>query len=358
MKKILFLFFSFFITALSFAQFSISGQVTDGETKLPLEGASVFAQNTTIGTITNKEGGYKISLSKGGYELIISYTGYSTKIITVEATENKQLDIELKKEDKSMSEVVIQSSNEVADGWQQYGDFFTNHFIGATPFADSCFLLNPEVLKFYFYKRSNKLKVLATAPLQITNKSLGYHLSYALDSFVYYYKTEINSYRGTCLYTPMDGSMEEQNLWTENRSKTYHGSRLHFLRSYYDSTLKEEGFNVDLLSKRDNKKFNRLVNPYDTTYYGVVESTNDVELWFPAKASITYNKQKPETAYLQQFGLPLDVGVQISYVDLLDPIVIKQNGFFIDARSWINQGYWSWKNIADQLPYNYIPGEK
>jgi hypothetical protein len=357
MKKITLLSFSLFIAVLSFAQANISGLVTDAETKLPLEGASVFAQNTTIGTITNKEGAYRISLSKGGYELIVSYTGYSTKIITVEANEDKHLDIELKKEDKSMSEVVIQSTNEVADGWQQYGDFFTKNFIGSTPFADSCLLLNPEVLKFYFYKRTNKLKVLATEPLKIANKSLGYNLAYALDSFVFYYKTEINSYRGTCLYTPMEGSYEEQKTWAENRNKSYLGSRLHFLRSYYDSTLKEEGFNVDLLSKRDNKKFNRLINPYDTTYYGVVDATNDVELWFPTKASITYNKQKPEKAYLQQFGLPLDVGVQISYVDLLDVIVIKPNGFFIDPRSWINQGYWSWKNIADQLPYNYEPGQ-
>jgi hypothetical protein len=355
MKKSFFLSLSLFLSLLSFAQASISGQVTDAETKLPLEGASVFAQNTTIGTITNKEGSYRLSLNKGGYELIISYTGYTTKIITVEANEDKRLNIELKQEDKSMSEVVIQSTNEVADGWQQYGDFFTKNFIGATPFSDSCFLLNPEVLKFYFYKRTNKLKVLATEPLKISNKSLGYNLNYALDSFVFYYKTEINSYRGTCLYTPMEGTADEQKKWTENRNKTYFGSRLHFLRSYYDSTLKQEGFNVDMLSKSDNKKFNRLTDPYDTTYYLVNDATDDVELWFPVKTSITYNKQKPEAAYLKQFGLPMDVGVQISYVDLLDAILIKPNGFFLEQRSWINQGYWSWKNIADQLPYNYEP---
>ncbi|HVG41872.1 MAG TPA: carboxypeptidase-like regulatory domain-containing protein [Chitinophagaceae bacterium] len=358
MKKILTLSLSFLLVTLSFAQLSVSGIVVDAESKLPLEGASVFAQNTTIGTITNKEGGYRLQLSKGGYDLIVSYTGYTTKTITVEASDDKRLDIELQKEDKSMSEVVIQSSNEVADGWQQYGSFFIKNFIGSTPFSDSCFLKNPEALKFYFYKRSNKLKVLATEPLQIANKSLGYNLNYALDSFVFYYKTEINSYRGTCLYTPMEGTSEEQKQWTENRNKTYYGSQLHFLRSYFDSTLKGEGFDVDLLSKRDNKKFNRLTNPYDTTYYFANDATGDVELWFPVKASITYNKEKPEAAYLQQFGLPADVKVQISYVDLLDAIIIKPNGFYLDNRSWINQGYWSWKNIADQLPYNYEPTGK
>ena len=56
-----------------------------------------------------------------------------------------------------------------------------------------------------------------------------------------------------------------------------------------------------------------------------------------------------------QTHLPADVKMQLSYVDLLEGIVIKPNGFFFDQRSWINQGYWSWKNIADQLPYDYEP---
>ena len=197
--------------------------------------------------------------------------------------------------------------------------------------------------------------MLATEPLQIVNKALGYQMHYTLDSFVYYYKTDINSYRGQCLYQPLQGTAEEETAWAQNRHTAYNGSRLHFLRAYYDSTLKEEGFTVDLLSSTDSKKFNRVTNPYDTTYYLTDDSTADVELWLPVKASITYNKKKPEQRYLKQFGLPLDVGVQISYVSLLEPILIKQNGFFLEQRSWINQGYWSWKNLADALPYDYEP---
>src|SRR5215204_6362052 len=106
------------------AQSTITGQVIDAETKLPLEGASVFAQNTTKGIITDKEGNYKLFLNKGGYELIVSYTGFVSKVVTVEANEDKRLDIELKKVEKNMDEVVIIASNEVTDGWEKYGDFF------------------------------------------------------------------------------------------------------------------------------------------------------------------------------------------------------------------------------------------
>src|SRR5688572_10235554 len=325
-----FIIFFLFASLISLAQSTITGQVIDADTKLPLEGASVFAQNTTKGVITDKEGNYRLFLNKGGYEVIISYTGFVSKTIAVEASEDKKLDIELKKVEKNMEEVVIIASNEVQDGWEKYGDFFLGYFIGATPFSDSCVLLNPEALKFYYYKRSDKLKILAEEPLQISNRSLGYNLRYQLDSFVYHYKTNLNSYRGNCLYTAMEGTSEEQNKWKENRKAVYYGSRLHFLRSYYDSSLKKEGFTVDVLSNKGGSRFSRLANPYDTAYYFYSDSTLDAELYFPHTASIGYLKKVPEKEYLQQFKLPADVKVQYSYVDLLDGIIIKPNGYFFD----------------------------
>ena len=331
----------------------ISGTITDSETKLPLEGASVFAQNTTIGTITKNDGSYKIYLNKGGYELIISYTGYLTRSIKVEANANQTFDVALQKEDKSMSEVV--STNEVTDGWEKHGKFFLDHFIGKTPFAAQTILLNPEVVKFFYYKRSDRLKVLATEPLQIADSALGYNLSYALDSFVYHNKTDINSYRGNCLYKEMEGDSIQKLTWKSNREKAYYGSRLHFLRSYYDSAVTENGFTLEVQAAPNVNRFYKVRNPYDTTYYFVDDSTGDVELWFPTKLSVAYTKQKPEASYLKQTGLPSDLKLQITYVDLMESIWIKPNGYFTEQKSWINQGYWSWKNIADQLPLDYEP---
>jgi hypothetical protein len=355
MKKLFFTLLAIFgFFCFAFSQGTISGVVVDAETKTPLEGASVFAQNTTIGAVTKNDGSFKLPLQRGGYELIVSFTGYVIQTFKIEGTETRTLEIELQKEDKSMSEVVVVASNEVPDGWEKYGSFFTEHFIGNTPFAKETVLENPEALKFYYSKRNEKLRVLATEPLRIANHALGYNLQYNLDSFVFFERTKINSYRGNCLYIEMEGTYDQHQQWRENREKAYIGSRLHFLRSYYDSTLKEEGFTVDILSNNDSRKFNRLLNPYDSTYY-VSNNEEEVELWFPKKASITYNKNKPEDEYLVQMKLPADVKVQISYVDLIDAIVLKQNGYFFDQKSWINQGYWSWKNLADQLPYNYIP---
>jgi len=355
MKKPLLLIVSFLCCILSFAQ-TIRGKVVDAETKQPLEGASVFAQNTTRGVITDKEGNYVITLGKGGFELVFSFTGYENKVANLDVTADRELNIEMQKADNSMSEVIVRNSNEVEDGWAKHGQFFLQHFIGNTPFADSCSLLNPEALTFLYYKRNDRYKILAKEPLLIQNRALGYNLRYQLDSFVHFNQNNISSYRGYCLFTEMEGTEEERKVWKENREKAYYGSRLHFLRAYYDSTLKQEGFTVDILSTTMANKFNRLTNPYDTSYYFFDDSTLNAELYFPNKVSITYHKAAPEKRYLQFYKLPLDVKTQISYVDLLDPIIINPNGFFFDQKSWVNQGYWSWKNIADQLPYDYEAG--
>ena len=353
MKKIqlLFLLCGFSITSL--AQFVITGTVMDSSSREPLAKASVFCQNTTLGTITNKEGEFSLSLKSGGYDLIFSYTGYQTQ--TVRVTENNKLEILLIKEDKSLGEVVLSNSNEVKDGWEKYGDFFIKNFIGSTPNAGQCTLLNPEVLKFYYYKRSNKLKVLTTDAILISNNALGYNLRYQLDSFVYYYNTNINLYRGYCLFTEMEGTDSLKNSWTKKRANAYYGSKLQFMRSYYDSTLVEDGWLVDMLDENNDKKFNKIKDVYDTLYYGALDSTMQVEIYYPRKISITYTKNRPEAEYLKKMNLPKSVPYCISYIDIKQTIAITENGYYYDQKDWVNQGYWSWKNLGDLLPYDYLP---
>ena len=81
MKKIIpFLFFNLIsIAVFSQANYTISGKIIDAATKLPLQGASVFAENTTIGTATNTEGFFRLQLPNGGYSIVVTFTGYQTE---------------------------------------------------------------------------------------------------------------------------------------------------------------------------------------------------------------------------------------------------------------------------------------
>ncbi len=243
----------------SFSQdkyFTVTGRIIDAKTQQPMVNASVFCQNTTIGTVSNAEGKFFLRLSPGGYDLVVSYTGYETKSqrISNGNKENDSLRIELKEEDKAMAEVVVAGSAEVADGWAKYGQFFLENFIGNTPNAAQCSIENKDVVKFYYYKKRNKLKVKSKEEIVITNNALGYKIRYQLDSFVYDFNTKISSYTGYPLFEELTGSADLQAEWKENRFNAYTGSRLHFMRCWYDSTLAEEGYDLELLDASNGQK--------------------------------------------------------------------------------------------------------
>ena len=341
------------VVALSQEYFSISGKIIDEKTKQPMPNASVFCQNTTLGTVTNADGNFSLRLKNGGYDLVISYTGYQTKRQRVSngTAENENMTIELQEQDKSLTEVVVSGSAEVADGWNKYGQFFIDNFIGTTPNASQCNIENKDVVKFYFYKKRNKLKVKAASNLIITNNALGYKIKYQLDSFVYDYTAKISSYTGYPLFEEMTGTPEQQETWNKNRFATYIGSRLHFMRSLYDSTLHDEGFTLELLD--ENNKPTELKNPYDSQYYSV--DSGDVVINIKGRLRVNYKNHVPDKKYLLQNNFPLATAVQISALDITDGFTIEENGYFYEQSEVVNMGYWAWKKLAEALPYDYNP---
>ena len=356
-KRVLpFLLFSFFLSFTAFSQektFPIDGIIQD-KSGQPLIGASVFCQNTTVGTLSKADGSFHLRLANGGYDLVISYTGYETQSIRIGKDHNPTdtLRVQLKEQDKSLEQAVVTGSAEVADGWAKYGQFFLDNFVGTTPNAAQCTLDNKEVLKFYFYKKRNKLRIKAAEPLVVTNNALGYRIRYQLDSFVYDYTGNIGSYAGYPLFESLEGSSDQQQSWKQNRLNSYSGSRLHFIRSWYDSTLDEEGYVLELADSGSNK-MKRVDNPYDPKIFS--RDSGDVQISVQGRLRVSYTSQAPDRKYLLQNKYPLTTAAQISAIDITGGFVIEENGYFYDQADVSNIGYWAWKKLAELLPYDYLP---
>lgn len=335
--------------------FTVSGQVVDQKTGLAMPGASVFCQNTTVGTTSNNEGRFFLRMGNGGYDMIISYTGYETKVIRISNGNktNDSLHIELKEQDKSMGEVVVAGSALVADGWNKYGQFFFDNFIGTSPNAQQCTIENKEALKFYFYKKRNKLKVRCDSNLVVINNALGYRIKFQLDSFVYEYGGDVASSTGYPFFEELPGSAEQMDTWKQNRLTTYLGSRLHFMRCWYDSTLTDEGFSIEMLDSANNKKATALKDPYDGKIYSV--DSGEVEININGKIRITYTNRPPDKKYLTDLKFPAGMKQQISIAEIAGGFVIDENGYFYDQTNLTNLGYWSWKKFAETVPYDYNP---
>lgn len=100
--KTVLLVFSFLFSGLTFAQQTISGSVTD-ESGLPLPGATVAVEGTSMGTTTDFDGNYSIQAADG-QTLVISYVGYKSVSIAVGAGADYSASLQ---PDQLLEEVVV-----------------------------------------------------------------------------------------------------------------------------------------------------------------------------------------------------------------------------------------------------------
>lgn len=363
-KFLLPVFFSLLILSVNSTQaqnayFFVKGKVTDANTKAPLAGASVFAENTTIGAVTNEEGDFKIWLPDGGYSLVVTFTGYETDITRVSRTiaQEGNVNFELNEKVKALEEVNIVITNEVSNGWEKYGTFFRDNFIGKSIFGQQCEIKNPEVLRFFFNKKRNTLKVLSDEPLEVENPALGYVIKFAIDSFVNHYNTNARLFTGQPLFEEMEGTEIQKATWKANRAKAYNGSMLHFMRSLYERALGENGFEVQFIVKSDGKEMPiRLENLYGALNYRKDDALQTVHFRpNQQEVALIYSREKPEKNYLQSDPSIKAKTFQLSTFTFArdSSLFIEKNGFYYDQQNITTNGYLAFKKVGDMLPYNY-----
>lgn len=332
--------------------FSVLGKVVDSATGLPLAGASAFCPSTTYGTVSNADGNFFLRLPYGGYDLNISYTGYQKQ--TMRLSQSAQLPdtlvIMLAKQDNTLGEVAVVASNEVPDGFTKYGQFFLQNFIGTSENAKLCQLLNPEALRFFYRKKTNTLKVLAKEDLRVQNLALGYNIRISLDSFNYDYKSTIFQFTASTFFEEIDTTAEVKAQWKKNRARTYLGSRLHFMRAYYNNTVEDEGFVVEKLGLGDEGT--KITSLYDSTQ--IERDSSVVNVLWDGRYRVSYKKVLPDPVFLKEYKLPSNTRAQITLLDVNEGFTIEQNGYFYDQYDVMNGGYWSWKKVSELLPYDYV----
>ena len=248
-------------------------------------------------------------------------------------------------------------ANGSKNGLEKFGPFFMDEFIGKSKNSSLCKLKNPEVLKFYFSKRKNRLKILANEPLIIENNALGYTIKYEMDSFVHEYNTDLTIYTGYPLFEEMKSENEEQKqTWNVARANAYKGSILHFMRSLYNMELDEEGFQVQfMVNINENDTALKLKDYYQALNYNQIDSSSPVVIKpNQSKVGIIYINEKPEEGYLKENkNVPVDFQFSTITFQSGKSLSIEENGFYYDQNDLLINDYWEWNKMADALPYDY-----
>jgi TonB-linked SusC/RagA family outer membrane protein len=110
----------FFVSAVAFAQNRvITGTVTSSEDNMGVPGATVLVKGTTIGTATDIDGKYSISVPAGSNVLVFSFVGLTAQEVTI--GNQTDISVALQPDVQSLSEFVITS----------YGDQSKREITGA-----------------------------------------------------------------------------------------------------------------------------------------------------------------------------------------------------------------------------------
>ncbi|MEM8483894.1 MAG: carboxypeptidase-like regulatory domain-containing protein [Bacteroidota bacterium] len=347
---------------------SISGVVRDAETDVPIPGAHVFLANTTIGDITDANGYFSIQdVQAGSYQIIARIIGFqpARKTIRISTDTLKDTPFKLTKQIYEVGAITVTDNRPSKPSRKRRRDLtrFKRMFLGTTPTRQGCEIENPHVIEFT--RLSGFFEASSNQPIVITNKYLGYRISYLLDLF----STGQNLFRfkGEPFFVelpPRDD--KEAERWKKRRTETYNGSFQHFLRSAAQGTLVKEGFDVYLTDslywKRPHKKlidfFEGIeadVKPAD--YIKPHTLPHERELYFSGFLHVIYNE---ETMHRDFYDADL-----ISYSASREPVravirttdgnaIFNEIGFLNNAFDIARYGYWNWESgICNWLPFNY-----
>ena len=84
---------------------TVTGKVTSAEDGLPLPGVNVVVKGTSLGTVTNTEGIYTLSVPASGTTLVFSFIGLTTQEIEIGG--RTTIDLQMGQDVQQLGEVVV-----------------------------------------------------------------------------------------------------------------------------------------------------------------------------------------------------------------------------------------------------------
>lgn len=349
--KILFLLtglLSFGNTAVLGWQVTITGRVTDVNTRKPLAGVNLYLSGTTIGTSSDKDGNFLLEVPvQGRFNFIVSFIGYKNFVLPILVKEKATIydTIELEPDLIVLNEIEVISKER--KGWRKAYNDFEKFFLGVDEFAYFTEIKNPEVLDFDFDKYENTYSVTASEPLLVHNNALGYVATVELGEVFFNPKTN----GGLYIIFPHFSEMVPPDsiklkVWEHNRKESYLGSSRHFFRSLIADELETNKF--DFLSEENPIKLMqdttllKLFFPSDWKYIIDHYSTFRVpERSFQVTRDLTYNSFGKKNKHLVS---------TVALTGISDLILVDEHGLLYNPTYVRFLGKWEIDRFSRHLP--------
>ncbi|MGE0078534.1 MAG: carboxypeptidase-like regulatory domain-containing protein [Bacteroidales bacterium] len=323
---------------------TITGVVLNDK-KEPIIGASVYFDGTALGTITNANGEFTLSLkSRINTSLVISCLGYET--YTSQSFFNTPyLKVELTAKPYQIKEVVVKKDRFTR---KQKMKIFKEYFLGATKAGRSCLIQNEDDISLYYNEKNNTLFASSEKPLIIINNHLGYTITANLIEFnVIFNKTSIRSeYVRSSLFlvtTYFADNHQNSLKYKKRRNKSYLGSSLHFFRNLSNNTW----------NKNDFLLFNGSFPAIPSQFFSVSDTIDLKKVSVEKNVTVSTNIYKAKVPFVSTFNILYKNRRQ-------SKVIFRTNVFFVDKYG-INTspeliqfgGDMGKQRLGDLLPFEY-----
>lgn len=338
------------------AQVSISGKVINSDTHQPIAGASIYFNNTSIGTSSNEKGEFAFrNIDLVNTELIISSVGYEILALKLTAaSDGKYFLCQLTVKEEQLKEVLVISDAQR----RRWIDLFKKNFLGLTEEADRSTILNQKDIYFTSGTTASGFKAYADTPLIIVNKLLGFKVSFQLIEFDLEDNGNSTYFYGYTRYEELG----DKKRWIINRKKAYYGSTLHFYRSLINDQLSNEGYDLYIVEEAKSGALKNQSVARSVTGTQVLsklpEDSGFFRITVTGKLMVQYKKNPPSKSYLSKKTMlqgNLPTGFRAYIVSDEPYYLLDKTGILQNPLSVRYDGYWVYERAANLLPFNYQP---
>ena len=392
MKRLSFALLSL-IPAFMSGQNTVTGVVIDSLSQEPLPSATVYINGTTQGTTTDNEGRFELKEVSFPATVVFSFVGYQPKALEMDRNPS-QLTIELTP-NIELPEIVVSGKKNRID--KVHLEYFKTMFLGDDRWGKHATIRNENVLMFdnsyqysYHTRQIGKTRFAKTyitneviekhedyvdtvkdvssvftawayEPLIIDLPLLGYELYVDLVQFTIVKENNVTScdMLGYFYYKPYDNVSQRkaQNI-EANRKKAYWGSSQHFLKSFAQDRLTENGYILTMQETiAKGKKNISMYKPVDVEKHSASIGDNTIQI------NGLKDKNLRIRYYRHSDGSPLDFREKAKgihrYLEsgitfLKDNCIFLKEGVTIDNNIRFT-GDISKRRVASCLPDDYIP---
>lgn len=348
-----------FISFSAFSQWNVTGNVKDSDGK-PIPFANVYINNTSISTITDTLGNFKLKVPNQYQKiaLVASFVGYTHQIKNVIRNTSS----------KTYAEFVLETSNLLKEvnisakmdkNWKRNWRIFQEGLYGESNFVKDCKILNRDAIKITYNEDTKKVLATASEPIIIENLALGYRLRLQLEKFESDgVTTLIIGYKYFEKLNELNEKIRERQI--RNRSLAYENSFRNFLVSLSHNKLIANGFEV------------YKINGIREIYLGKTSIAQEVESGrfkpVNTKQICIFDKDKNQYVLFSESPLLVFAKNTVNYISAFtdNPFkysqIILPNGYCtFTENGWINSpngmilyDFWGHEGYSSLLPDDYM----